>query len=68
MFYDATGKSKEQIIEELRQAGISEHDIGIVLKHINLDEKYEQVQKEFDENWNKWGHKRKRKSKLLKEA
>jgi alpha-L-arabinofuranosidase len=68
MFYDATDKTKEQIINELTQAGISEHDIKIVLKHIEIDDKkHKQMQKEFDEDWNKWGHERKGKPKLLKE-
>ena len=50
MFYDSTGKTKEQIISELRQAGISEHDIGIVLKHIEkIEKRQEKMRKEFDE-------------------
>lgn len=32
------------------------------------DKKHKQMQKEFDEDWNKWGHERKRKPKLLKEV
>jgi SOS response regulatory protein OraA/RecX len=67
MFYDATGKTKEQIIEELSKAGISEYDIGIVLKHIELGERYNEIQEKFNKKWNKYEQKRKIKSKLLKE-
>jgi hypothetical protein len=49
MFYDATGKTKEQIINELTQAGMSEHDIKIVLKHIESDDS-NKMQKEFKKN------------------
>lgn len=34
MFYDATGKTKEQVIRELADMGLCDKDIQIILKHI----------------------------------
>lgn len=69
MFSNSMEKAKELATEKLRQAGINEHDIGIVLERIEkLEKAQEKLQKEFEEEWNKWGHKRKGKPKLSKEG
>lgn len=48
--YDATNKTEEQIIQELRNLGLCEQDIAIILKHIKAMSDDSKSHEEVDDN------------------
>lgn len=51
MFYDATGKTREQVKQELKAMGLCEHDIEKILGHIeSMDVKSKERSKNNEQN------------------